>query len=266
MKKKFLSIFIALVLVLSFSLVTAVPVGAAPPADNPGKGPPEFDKVVFVHYEEDFALGKPPGTPGKGGGDKELYSYSRIHWADGDIPVYYWINLSGSSVAGDVITGITAAFDTWEDVEGSYMDFDYRGTTTEFSPGIDTASPDYQNVVGWADLEEFPNAIAVTVIWYIRGKRLIVDCDTALNTDAYFLWTQADGIEDPDGTLLPDTDSYDVDVQNIMTHEAGHWLMLNDLYYDAAIEQTMYGWASDRELKKRSLDSGDIAGIQKIYD
>ncbi|HUS88120.1 MAG TPA: hypothetical protein VMW91_01925, partial [Desulfosporosinus sp.] len=62
-----------------------------------------------------------------------------------------------------------------------------------------------------------------------------------------------------------DTTSYDVDVQNIMTHEAGHWLVLNDLYDDIYIEQTMYGVSSDRELKRRSLESGDIAGVRKIY-
>ena len=55
------------------------------------------------------------------------------------------------------------------------------------------------------------------------------------------------------------------DVQDIMTHEAGHWLMLGDLYTKAASEQTMYGYGSTGELKARTLESGDIAGLRKIY-
>ena len=253
-------------------LSSAAPVTAAPPADNPGKGPPELDKVVFIHYGKDFAPGKPAGTPGKGPGGKEkedeLYSYSRIHWADEDIPVDYWINLNNSPVAGaDAITGITASFLTWEDDPQSYIDFEYIGPTVTIAPGIDVNRPDYQNVVGWADLSvKYPDAIGITIAWYIRGKKLIVDCDTALNTAPAFVWTQTIST-DPNNELLPDTPLYDVDVQNIMTHEAGHWLQLDDLYQETEpyTEQTMYGYASDRELKKRSLESGDIDGIRNIY-
>ena len=263
---------LAALVITALLLSLAVPVAAAPPADNPGKGPPELDKIVFIHYGKDFAPGKPPGTPSKGpgGGNNELYSYSRVHWADNDIPVQYWINLTNSCVAdADALTGINKAFQTWTDVDGSYMVFTYEWTTTEFTPGIDVDKPDYQNVVGWAYLtDKYPDAIAVTVVWYLRGKKLIVDCDTALNTDTSFAWTQADiGTADPNEMLLTDTLAYNVDVQNIMTHESGHWLMLNDLYEETEpyTEQTMYGYADDCELKKRSLESGDIAGIQKIY-
>jgi len=264
---KGVKLFTALV-VTALLLSLAAPVVAAPPPDNPGKGPPELEKIVFIHYGKDFAHGKPPGTPGKGKG-KKLYSYSRVRWADEDIPVYYWINLTNSPVvASDSITGITTAFQTWEDDPLSYMDFEYNGTTATITPGIDAAEPDYQNVVGWTYLsDKYPDAIGVTVAWYIPGKiKRIVDCDTALNTDPAFAWTQYDiGAADPNNELLPDTPGYDVDVQNIVTHEAGHWLVLNDLYDDVASEQTMYGWSTERELKKRSLESGDIAGIQKIY-
>jgi len=96
----------------------------------------------------------------------------------------------------------------------------------------------------------------------------IVDCDTALNTDLFYAWTQVNlGSQDPNEVQLPDNPGYDVDVQNIMTHEAGHWLMLEDLYENITLytEQTMYGFASEWELKKRSLESGDEAGIKKIY-
>ncbi len=57
-----------------------------------------------------------------------------------------------------------------------------------------------------------------------------------------------------------------MDLQNIATHELGHGAGLADLYDDQASEQTMYGYASYGETKKRTLNTGDIAGIQALYD
>lgn len=55
------------------------------------------------------------------------------------------------------------------------------------------------------------------------------------------------------------------DVQNIGTHELGHWLCLLDMYSGADAEKTMYGYAGAGETKKRSLASDDINGINRIY-
>ncbi|MFC2013085.1 hypothetical protein ACFLUE_02225 [Chloroflexota bacterium] len=262
---------------IAILFISAIPVAAAPPTESPAKGPPVFEKAVFIHYGQDFAPGKPSGTPGNGppgGKDKEdeLYSYSRVHWADGDIPVSYWINMASSPL--DSITveeGITASFDTWEGDEGSYIDFTCEGITALFTPGLNVEQPDLVNVVGWADLSaQYPSAIGITITWSIRGKKEIVDCDTVLNSASYFAWTQYDGDGVPNDTWLPgyDNDTYfDADLQNIMTHEAGHWLMLNDLYDDTETvkQQTMYGYALDGELKSRSLETGDVDGVRKIY-
>ena len=162
-----------------------------------------------------------------------------------------------------------ASSDTWEDDPGSYIDFTYEGSSTAIAPGIGVASPDYNNVVGWTDLSaDYPNAIGITVVWHTRGRvKKIVDCDTVLNSNAYYVWTQNDISNEAVNTAdyFYPTTGFDVDVQNIMTHEAGHWLMLDDIYEDAASEQTMYGYAGDEELKSRSLESGDEASVRKIY-
>lgn len=55
------------------------------------------------------------------------------------------------------------------------------------------------------------------------------------------------------------------DVQAVATHEFGHWLDLLDLYDSSSSETTMYYQISPGEIKKRSLDSDDIAGIRAIY-
>ena len=55
-----------------------------------------------------------------------------------------------------------------------------------------------------------------------------------------------------------------MDFENIATHELGHAVGLGDLYNDCT-EETMYGYASYGETKKRTLEAGDITGIKKLY-
>ena len=84
----------------------------------------------------------------------------------------------------------------------------------------------------------------------------------AFNINAKFNWH--DNTTGEDWTAR-NTAACDVDVQNIATHEAGHWLMLGDMYNKPAGEQTMFGISAEFDLQKRSLESGDKAGIEEIY-
>ena len=56
-----------------------------------------------------------------------------------------------------------------------------------------------------------------------------------------------------------------MDLDSIVTHELGHSVGLGDLYTAECAEQTMYGYATEGETKKRDLEAGDIVGIQKLY-
>ncbi len=120
--------------------------------------------------------------------------------------------------------------------------------------GADLASPDNQNEVYFADVES-SGAIAVTIVWGIfRGKpseRELVEWDQVYD-DVDFDW----GASGEEGKM---------DFENIATHELGHSVGLDDLYEDKCTEQTMYGYAAYGETKKRSLEVGDITGIQKLY-
>ena len=253
---------LAALVITALLLSLAVPVAAAPPADNPGKGPPDFDKIVFVHYPKGEAPGKPPGTPGKGPKERD-YVYDGYHWADTSLPVHYLVNLTGSGGDTTFLGGIEAAFQTWEAEPNSYMDFTYDGTTGIGMSSLNDEMDGY-NVVGWANIsDDYPSAIAATIFWYNVLTKEVVEVDVAMNSDPYFKWCQ-----NPAGetwTAGDDPGAFDVDVQNIMTHESGHWLVLGDLYKDYNSEKTMYGEAAELELKKRSLDPGDEAGIQAIY-
>ena len=55
--------------------------------------------------------------------------------------------------------------------------------------------------------------------------------------------------------------------ENILNHELGHWLGLED-QYDAANFQyaTMYGYGSKGEVLKNTLTDGDNTGAFSIYN
>lgn len=277
MGRRWRGVFIA-ALVVALLIGSAGSIVAAPP-DNPGKGPPAIDKIVFVHYPKDTVAGRPdwlPPPPGKGNDKEECpFKWRKVHWDDGNLPADYYV-MDAATLPTGFLGGIQASFDAWENDLCSYMDFTYAGPTTAGISSLDDERDAY-NVVGWADLTDtdYDGAIAVCIVWYYRNTKHIVEVDTALNSDSYFTWWQNDpgenwteeGAEilvDSEGETVP---PYDVDVQNIMTHEAGHWLMLLDLYDEdeATMAQTMYGISAEMELQKRSLECGDEAGIQKIY-
>jgi hypothetical protein len=52
-----------------------------------------------------------------------------------------------------------------------------------------------------------------------------------------------------------------LDIQSAVTHEFGHVCGLKDISGISNTEQTMYGATAAGETKKRTLESGDIAGL-----
>ena len=265
--KRLLTSFVIAVLILSLS---GISIAAAPPIEIPGKSPPELNKAVFVHYPKGLeAKGGIPGPPdkppkpddGDGGGGKLWYKDSGIQWVTPKADFLY--NPTGAP-PGNFLSAVQKGFDTWTAVESSNFTFGNGSTSIVYGISSLDNYMDGQNVVGWADLnaEGWPNAIAVTMVWYLGDT--ILEVDMAFNNNSQFAWSYngpGDEIWDNGNTV----DKYDVDVQNIATHEVGHWLMLEDLYNKPAGEQTMYGISAEFDLQKRSLESGDIAGITSIY-
>jgi hypothetical protein len=246
-----------------------VPGGAvlAAPANDQGSDAPDVGVIIRIHYPHGIS------QVDTGGIQLSQYQYSGIHWDNPSINYYVNIGKQDSAFLG----GIRAAFQTWDDVSVTFT-ASYSGATKS-SPLTLQAKWNRrlqqfvgaQNVVGWKNLSQYPGAIAITYEWYYGvslGDVHLIEVDTALNSSSMFHWWQISVIGDPDTATWPsgqESAAYDVDVQNIMIHEAGHWLVLDDLYDSADMEQTMYGYADEKELKKRSLEDGDIAGIIAIY-
>ena len=111
-------------------------------------------------------------------------------------------------------------------------------------------------MVSWGRLGR--GIIAQTTVWYNSRTGAIVEFGMVLNT-AYKWGIDQDG----EGTGYTLTNAFDV--QDIATHEAGHTLMLDDLYMSAASKLTMYGYGSEGLTYAISLGAGDISGIKAIY-
>ncbi len=240
-----------LILALAFSLVT---VGARP-ADAPGNGPPDIVKVVHIHYKADHA--KPPGTPGgsnkdkgDGGGKTCAFKDERRTWIVPTAGVDYKINPTGVGLElADVAASINSAFGVWEAAEPN-ANSALAGTDTGLVNSSLRNERDGVNTVTFEDLSQFgisSSAIAVTVSWFNRATKQIVEVDITGNTS--FAW----GVNG---------ESNKMDIWNIFAHEVGHFWGLG--HVDEG-QHTMYTYSDYGETAKRDLFCGDIKGIDKKY-
>jgi len=153
-------------------------------------------------------------------------------------------SLNRRTVPGSVADGVdgvlTNSFNVW------YSD----GT---FTQGSDTrakrARLDQVNAIMWKRLPR--STLGATFVWYSNTGE-VMEVDTVFNKRHRWANFQ----NSPDCQSSPDA----YDLQNIATHEFGHWIGLDDLYDDAHRDLTMYGFGAGGEVKKRTLGTGDVSG------
>lgn len=105
----------------------------------------------------------------------------------------------------------------------------------------------------WGEREYDPAAFAVTTVWHRRSTGEILDVDMEVNE-----LRGPFGICPPEGCL----DDRLVDLQNVLTHELGHYL---GLAHTTDPNATMFASAVAGETIKRDLDLDDIEGICTVY-
>lgn len=211
------------------------------------------ERRVHIFYRKGFEH-KPnhPGGGGKGGGDRCFALLANgARWKTAE-PYLVDPNLSGFDA------DFAASLSPWEVASGA--DIFGNGTVSDTSLTADTDATDGLNEVMFGVIED-PGVIAVTIIWGIfagppKGREL-VEWDMVFNTD--FNWGNAGPTNE---TGLGDTAI--MDFLNIATHETGHAAGLGHPS-DACTEETMYRFAETGETKKRTLHTGDIAGIKDLY-
>lgn len=174
-----------------------------------------------------------------------------VKWKD--LPVNYVIDPDNpQGLSQEFITdAIYKAAEEWDahtsaELFGSY--------SIDHEASWDDTAPDGKNELLFGDYPE-EGVIAVTVVWgYFQGPpkdRKIIEFDVLFDND--YVWG--------DATANPNV----MDLQNIATHELGHGIGLDDLYDTACSEETMYGYSDYGEIKKRTLNNGDITGLQELY-
>lgn len=244
--------------------------------DNPGK--PEFvsieklkepksikladgrilEKKVFIFPDENKA--KPNGVgPPEGKGDKTTSCFSFISKGA------KWKSVENYIVDDDfgpsnTLTGIQTGISSWENAITPAVDVFGTGTIAQANVASIGNSMNGVNEVAFAQLSD-PNTIAVTISWGIfsgsPSGRVLVEWDQIYNTD--YNWGNA-GPTNENG--LGDTTI--MDFENIAVHELGHAAGLSHPD-NSCIEETMYAFATEGETKKRTLNTGDIAGINALY-
>jgi hypothetical protein len=172
------------------------------------------------------------------GGGTQYYSYSGYHRSPATCN--YYIN---SSLPADWVSAIQSGDAAW-DAAGSAFRYNYGGTTTRTGP-----TADGYNIIWRKDLGA-GGTIAANYYWYNRTTKIVSENDIIFNSR--LAWST---------TGSPSA----FDVQNIITHELGHCLVLDDIYKTYQKEMTMYGYASAGETKKRTLEFGDKDGIKYVY-
>ncbi len=172
-------------------------------------------------------------------------------WKLSNSDVKYKINQSSapSSVRSSVPTIVSNSFSKW--VNGITLDSTTSAKPNLVSDGLTSISRsrfDGQNIIAWGRTNR--NTLGVTYIWYYTATGIVAEVDTIMNNR--IAWN-----------LSCSTTSYNA--ENIMIHELGHWFGLDDEYGGTYTENTMFGYGSKAEVKKITLEEGDISGINIIY-
>jgi len=246
--KILMAILVSLLVILVVS--PGIPAGnkASERGQDAGKGPkaPEIEMGMFVNRP----LSSPPWYPDECEDTEDTYRWApTYHWVNPSIDVL--VNPTANLFTGDfddVVAEVEKGFDAWNPVGTSYSATVSRVDTV--GPSLD--EPDGVNTVSWGTIDGPGGTIAVTYFWYnVRTKELI-DCDIVFD-------------ETEPWSISEEVPSDKFDVWNVVTHEAGHTLVLSDLRSprDGALTMHAYTWPGD--ITKRDLGLGDILGIQAIY-
>jgi parallel beta-helix repeat protein len=204
-----------------------------------------------------------------------------LHWKDGKGDYHIASSVTGMGYANAVING----FNTWSGL----AQLTYTEKNSANSEKWGGNADGINNVVWfpsstmWEDSTGAPtNVVAVTRVRYNALNGEMVDIDIAFNGDPISLTTGEHRI-----WAVADPDSNEIDVQNVATHEIGHYSGLADLYnpgddnYSTGMGNnnhpaTMYGRIDQGEIYKQDLYPGtyseqldvtqyDIGGINYIY-
>ena len=174
-----------------------------------------------------------------------------LHWPDLCHVVYAHIDGSEDVEDGSDIEAIRTSLETWNAAECSAFTLIWGGLTNIEWIGYSTHGGNANVVIFREDWPYEEQVVAYTSVTYNPNTGVIFDADIEMNADKYEF--TAGG---------PDKAPGDIDIQNTITHEAGHIIGLDHSDWEPA---TMYASSTFGETVKRTLDPDDVEGICAIY-
>jgi hypothetical protein len=158
--------------------------------------------------------------------------------------------------AGNLATIAANSYSAWTSASGDLS------SVVTFARGSDTttarAQRDGKNIVTWGAAS---GALAIAYTWYDQSTGVAIEVDTIFAKNVTWYWS------DPSTWPLGQACAYSgvYDAQNILTHELGHTIGLDDHYDASYINNTMYGYGSKGEVKKDTPSTGDVSGVNALY-
>lgn len=168
-------------------------------------------------------------------------------WRTPDTEVAFKININtaqagtGGNTTDAFVNAIRAAATTWNRTPGADFELVYAGATPSTQTGYNHVS----------EIVFMPQGIgnrgALAQVWYTKDLT-IVEADIWINDD--YVW---DVSGDPANDAL--------DLQSVLVHEFGHWLILDHIDDPSSV---MYPTLAPGATRRR-LHQRDMAGISAIY-
>lgn len=193
----------------------------------------------------DYSRNRTDGSNGAGTGPF-------LFWDPTYFPLPYYISAPSFAGHTDFITAVDESFKTWRDIQDirvEYLPLGCSNSTENQNDGV--------NLIVYVSSNWVfdPAIIAITRNFYIAGTGaragMILDSDILIN-----------GVNH-DFTTTNELGKYDV--QDIVTHEAGHFLGLGHEVSPIDPQATMFAVASPNEFNKRVLHADDLKGIHAGY-
>lgn len=166
-----------------------------------------------------------------------------IHWGASGGTVEY--RITGTGPAG-WNTAVVAGEDEWDDLIPSRT-FARNDNTSQLNP-----CTDLPNTIAWAPIDGEGGILGVTAPCYNLLTKEIVGFSVTLDTD------------DSWDTSTNGTAGL-IDVGNVAAHEFGHVVGLGHVNAPKDGCLTMYKFAADEEIQKRTPGLGDKLGMTALY-
>jgi hypothetical protein len=183
-----------------------------------------------------------------------------VHW-DGETTTVV-VDPSFARLGPGAIDAATRAFAAWSEVQGAgapgVVLTEGAADEVGYREGADNKSTLRYEPDGYAPAG---GALAITVLTF-DGAGKIVDADIVINGGGSHGFAVLPD-PDPSATDPSAATGGPYDVEDVLTHEAGHFFGL--AHNDGSVDATMYFATARGETKKRDLSPDDEAGFRSLY-